>query len=121
MTDEEIRKVAEKAEYYKELLTRRRKILTALSDAGKLTKALDDALKGVRNKAHLEELYAPFKPAGKGTKLARARAAGLAPLAEHFWKSRPGSNASIAKDIAAYRTAAQENKWLYEKPEEVNS
>ena len=85
LDDTQLRDLQEQLIYQRELEERRASILSALSEAGKLTDELRDALCEADTKQRLEDLYLPYKPKRR-TRAQVAREAGLAPLAEMLWK-----------------------------------
>src|ERR1700728_2755518 len=54
--------IEEKAAYFRELEERRETVLNSISEQGKLTPALEAAMKTALDKTTLEDLYLPFKP-----------------------------------------------------------
>ncbi len=67
--------------YLRELEERRGAILESIAQQGKLTNALQGALREADTKQRLEDLYAPYKPKRR-TRAQIAREAGLEPLAD---------------------------------------
>ena len=58
----QIRTIAERHEYYKELLARRMTILKSIEEQGKLTEDLKNTILACYEKNELEDLYLPYKP-----------------------------------------------------------
>src|SRR4051794_23415171 len=85
----QIRTIAERHEYYKELLARRETILRSIEEQGKLTDELRNKISVCYEKHELEDLYLPFKPKRK-TKATVATEKGLGPLASFIWEQTPG-------------------------------
>jgi protein Tex len=83
LDDTQLRHLAERLDYLRELDARRQSILKSIEEQGKLDPALRQALLAAQTKTHLEELYLPFKPKRR-SKALLAREAGLAPLAEQL-------------------------------------
>ncbi len=81
LDDTQLRELAERLQYLRELDDRRETILNSIREQEKLTPALEAALYAAENKTTLEDLYLPYKPKRR-TKAQIAREAGLAPLAE---------------------------------------
>lgn len=81
LTDTEIRNLAEKLIYLRELDERRDSILKSIREQDKLTSELEHAILMADNKTTLEDLYLPYKPRRR-TKAGIAREAGLEPLAK---------------------------------------
>ncbi|MEO7072483.1 MAG: Tex family protein [Rhodanobacter sp.] len=80
LDDTQLRTLAERLDYLRELEDRRATILASVEDQGKLTDALKADLLAADTKARLEDLYLPFKPRRR-TRAQIAREAGLEPLA----------------------------------------
>jgi uncharacterized protein len=76
----QIRKIANKSQYYKELEERRETVLESIRSQGKLTPDLEESIIRTINKTELEDLYLPYRPK-KATRASKARDAGLEPLA----------------------------------------
>lgn len=80
LNDEQLRFLAERLYYLRELNERRTTILNTIKDLEKLTPELEAKILAADTKTRLEDLYLPFRPKRK-TKAAIAIAAGLEPLA----------------------------------------
>ena len=78
-----IRAIEEKRDYVVELEDRRRTILSAIDEQGKLTAELRRAIETCRAKSELEDLYLPYK-AKRRTRAMMARERGLEPLARRI-------------------------------------
>jgi uncharacterized protein len=76
----QIRAIEERRAYLQELDERRRAILAAISEQGKLTPELEQRILACTTKAELEDLYLPYKPRRR-TRATVARERGLEPLA----------------------------------------
>jgi uncharacterized protein len=81
LDDTQLRLLAERLVYLRELDDRRDTILKSIAEQGKLTPQLEAALYSSDNKTQLEDLYLPYKPKRR-TKAQIAREAGLEPLAD---------------------------------------
>ncbi len=81
LDDTQLRLLAERLVYLRELDDRRDTILKSIAEQGKLTPQLEAALYGSDNKTQLEDLYLPYK-SKRRTKAQIAREAGLEPLAD---------------------------------------
>ncbi len=79
LDDTQLRNLAERLGYLRELEDRRGTILKSIEEQGKLTPDLARAIGGAETKVALEDLYAPYKPKRR-TKAQIAREAGLEPL-----------------------------------------
>lgn len=85
----QIRDIAEKLEYFRELEERRETILQSIQEQGKLTPELEARIRAAMEKTGLEDLYLPYKPKRR-TKASIARDKGLEPLAQFLWDQKPG-------------------------------
>lgn len=80
LDDTQLRLLAERLDYLRELEKRREAILCSIEEQGKLTDALRETIEDAPTKQHLEDLYLPYKPKRR-TKAQIAREAGIEPLA----------------------------------------
>jgi len=80
LDDTQLRALAERLTYLRELDDRRTAIIESITTQGKLTPELAAALDAADTKARLEDLYLPYKPKRR-TRAQTAREAGLEPLA----------------------------------------
>jgi len=85
----QIRTIADRLDYYKELLTRRDTILKSIEEQGKLSDELKTRILGCYEKSELEDLYLPYKPKRK-TKASVAIEKGLEPLARFIYDQAAG-------------------------------
>lgn len=81
LDDTQLRHLAERLRYLRELTERKNAIVKSIEEQGKLTDALRAAIAAADNKTVLEDLYLPYKPKRR-TKAQIAHEAGLQPLAE---------------------------------------
>lgn len=81
LDDTQLRNLAERLQYLRELDERRQVVLKSISEQNKLTPELQAAIIVADTKVRLEDLYRPYMPKRR-TKAQVAREAGLAPLAE---------------------------------------
>ena len=79
LDDTQLRNLAERLSYLRELEARRASILDSIKGQGKLTGDLARAIAGAETKATLEDIYLPYKPKRR-TKAMIARENGLEPL-----------------------------------------
>jgi protein Tex len=86
----QIRDIADKLEYFRDLMSRRETILASIAEQGKLTDELKMAIEKTFDKSELEDLYLPYKPRRR-TKATIAREKGLEPLALYLWEQKPSS------------------------------
>ena len=80
LDDTQLRTLAERLGYLRELEDRRAAIVKSIEDQGKMTPELATAIASADTKARLEDLYLPYK-VKRRTKAQIAREAGLEPLA----------------------------------------
>ncbi|HME05455.1 MAG TPA: Tex family protein [Bryobacteraceae bacterium] len=80
----QIRAIQEKAEYFRELETRKKTVLKTIEELGKLTPELRAKIEASLDKNEVEDLYLPYKPKRR-TKAQMAREKGLEPLADYLW------------------------------------
>mgnify|MGYP002619606439 CR=1 FL=1 len=81
LDDTQLRTLAERLEYLRELESRRATVLASIDEQQKLTPSLRAEIESAETKQRLEDLYLPYKPKRR-TKAQIAREAGIAPLAE---------------------------------------
>ncbi|WP_232630311.1 Tex family protein [Methylobacterium sp. Leaf118] len=81
LDDAQLRMLAERLGYLRELSERRAAITESIRAQGKLTPDLQAAIAGAETKARLEDIYLPFRPKRR-SKALTAREAGLTPLAD---------------------------------------
>ena len=79
LDDTQLRTLAERLTYLRELEARRLAIRDSIAEQGKLTDDLARAIAGAETKATLEDIYLPFKPKRR-TRAMIARENGLEPL-----------------------------------------
>jgi uncharacterized protein len=87
LDDTQLRDLAERLAYLRELDARRDTILGSIRDQGKLTEELEGKIVAATTKAELEDIYLPYKPKRR-TKAEIARERGLGPLAETILGNR---------------------------------
>ncbi|MFQ8431217.1 Tex family protein [Amaricoccus sp. W119] len=101
LDDTQLRNLAERLGYLRELESRRATILASIGEQGKLTPELESKIAGAETKAVLEDLYLPYKPKRR-TRAMIAREKGLGPLAEAILADRGTAPQVLAE---AYVTA----------------
>ncbi|MDA5095288.1 Tex family protein [Aliiroseovarius sp. KMU-50] len=87
LDDTQLRKLADRLTYLREMEARREVILTSIKDQGKLTDDLAKSIAAADTKSTLEDLYLPYKPKRR-TKAMIARENGLEPLLEKIRNTR---------------------------------
>ena len=89
MLDEvQLRNIQAQYEYEQALEARKETIRQSLMDQGLWSNTLRQQLLAARQLQDVEDIYLPYRPK-KRTKASVARAAGLEPLADLFWKQDP--------------------------------
>ena len=101
LDDTQLRDLADRLTYLREMEARRATILGSIGEQGKLTPELETRLRAAVTKAELEDLYLPYKPKRR-TKAMIAREKGLGPLAEAILANRRTPPETLA---AAYVSA----------------
>ncbi|MBA2650198.1 MAG: RNA-binding transcriptional accessory protein [Legionella sp.] len=84
LDDSQLRHLAERLLYLRELDERRTVIINSISEQDKLTPELEQAILAADTKTRLEDLYLPYRPKRR-TKAQLAIEAGLEPLAHALW------------------------------------
>jgi uncharacterized protein len=95
LDDTQLRDLAERLAYLRELDARRDTILGSIREQGKLTTELEGKIIAATTKAELEDIYLPYKPKRR-TKAEIARERGLGPLAEAVLANRASVPAELA-------------------------
>lgn len=95
LDDTQLRDLAERLAYLRELDARRDTILGSIREQGKLTEELEGKIIAAATKAELEDIYLPYKPKRR-TKAEIARERGLGPLAEAILADRSLVPAELA-------------------------
>src|SRR3712207_3549960 len=96
LDDTQLRTLAERLAYLRELEARRAAITASITEQGKMTDALARALEGAGTKAELEDIYLPYKPKRR-TKAMIARENGLQPLFESILADRAADPVALAQ------------------------
>ncbi|PYE88787.1 Tex family protein [Phyllobacterium leguminum] len=111
LDDTQLRLLAERLSYLRELEARRSTIVESIRSQGKLTPELHAKLASVATKAELEDIYLPYKPKRR-TRAEIARERGLGPLAEAILADRKLVPAELAQsyitdDVPDVKTALE--------------
>lgn len=111
LDDTQLRLLAERLSYLRELEARRSTIVESIRSQGKLTPELLAKLGAVGTKAELEDIYLPYKPKRR-TRAEIARERGLGPLAESILADRKLVPAELAQsyltdDVPDIKTALE--------------
>ncbi len=96
LDDTQLRTLADRLAYLREMEARRETILNSIREQGKLTDALARSIAGAGTKAALEDIYLPFKPKRR-TKAMIARENGLEPLLESILADRAATPEELAQ------------------------
>ncbi|MEO9898627.1 MAG: Tex family protein [Paracoccaceae bacterium] len=108
LDDTQLRKLAERLSYLRDLEKRRTAILGEITNQGKLTHDLARSIAGAETKAVLEDLYLPFKPKRR-TKAMIARENGLEPLLRAILADRTIEPAIAAKEYLSEAVATEKD------------
>ena len=95
LDDTQLRTLAERLTYLRDMEARRATILEQIAAQGKLSEPLKAAIAGAETKAALEDLYLPFKPKRR-TKAMIARENGLEPLLDAILQDRAATPEKLA-------------------------
>lgn len=111
LDDTQLRNLAERLIYLRELAARRKSIFESIDGQGKMTDELARKIASVTTKAELEDLYLPYKPKRR-TKAEIARERGLQPLADAILADRMSDPQQLAvgyitEDVPDVKTALE--------------
>jgi uncharacterized protein len=95
LDDTQLRNLAERLIYLRELAARRKSIFESIDGQGKMTDELARKIAQVTTKAELEDLYLPYKPKRR-TRAEIAREKGLQPLADAILADRTSDPQKLA-------------------------
>ncbi len=96
LDDGQLRTLAERLVYLRELEARRAAIVESINGQGKMTDELMRKIAVVATKAELEDLYLPYKPKRR-TRAEIARERGLGPLADTILADRSKEPAALRR------------------------
>ena len=88
LDDQVIRAFADRLKYLRNFEDRKKTIVKAIDEQGKLTDEIAKKLDEAKTLTELEDIYRPFKPKRK-TRATEAIAKGLEPLADIIWNQKP--------------------------------
>ncbi len=97
LDDSQLRRLAERLNYLRDLEKRRASILDKITEQGKLTSELSRLIANADTKAVLEDLYLPYKTKRR-TKAMIARENGLEPLLTSILEQRAADPVKLAQD-----------------------
>lgn len=95
LDDTQLRNLAERLIYLRELAARRKSIFESIDGQGKMTDDLARKIAAVTTKAELEDIYLPYKPKRR-TRAEIAREKGLQPLADAILADRTSDPQQLA-------------------------
>ncbi len=95
LDDTQLRNLAERLTYLREMQARRTAIVASITEQGKMTDALALSLVKATTKAELEDIYLPYKPKRR-TRAMIARENGLQPLYDAILADRSTDPAMLA-------------------------
>ncbi|MDC0657272.1 Tex family protein [Leisingera sp. SS27] len=104
LDDTQLRTLAERLAYLRELEARRAAILDSIKGQEKLTDDLATAIAKAETKAQLEDIYLPYKPKRR-TKAMIARENGLEPLADSILENRSSDPEKLAESYVTEAVA----------------
>ena len=108
LDDVEVAEIKHWTEVFADMEKRKALIIKTIQDAGELTDALAQQIKGSVSASELEDIYLPFKPKRR-TKATIAVAAGLAPLAEKMYNVTISDPAREAAKFVGEKVASVED------------
>lgn len=108
LDDTQLRRLAERLSYLRDLEKRRASIVSEITGQGKLTDALARAIALADTKSVLEDLYLPFKPKRR-TKAMIARENGLEPLLRSILDDRAADPIVLAKGYLSDTVVAEKD------------
>ncbi|MCI5109501.1 MAG: RNA-binding transcriptional accessory protein [Marivita sp.] len=100
LDDTQLRTLADRLDYLRELEARRETIRHSIKEQGKLTDALSAAIASAETKAALEDIYLPYKPKRR-TKAMIARENGLEPLLRSILADRAADPEALAEGFVS--------------------
>ncbi|MBY4675597.1 Tex family protein [Marinobacterium arenosum] len=108
LDDGQLRTLAERLGYLRELNARRDTVLNSIREQGKLTTQLEQQILAADSKGRLEDLYLPYRPKRR-SKAEKAREAGLEPLAERLLQEPSANPQQVAKPFVQGDIASTED------------
>ena len=101
LDDEQLRALSERLAYLRGLEKRKEEVYAAISEQGKMTPEIEEALQNANILAEVEDIYRPYKQKKK-TRASVARERGLAPLAELICAQQADYEKSLEEEAVAY-------------------
>lgn len=91
MDDQMLRALDERLSYLRKLDDQKETVIHSITEQGKMTQEIEQALAKAQTLAQVEDIYRPFKPKRK-TRASIARARGLEPLADRLMQQKTGDD-----------------------------
>lgn len=107
LDDEQLRALYDRLNYLRGLEKRKEEVYRAISEQGKMTPEIEEALQNATILAEIEDIYRPYKQKKK-TRASVAKEKGLAPLAELLSAQKDRYDTSLT-DIAAEYISEEKN------------
>ena len=107
LDDEQLRALYDRLNYLRGLEKRKEEVYHAISEQGKMTPEIEEALQNATILAEIEDIYRPYKQKKK-TRASVAKEKGLAPLAELLSAQKDRYDTSLP-DIAAEYISEEKN------------
>jgi len=101
LDDEQLRALEDRLNYLRGLEKRKEEVRSAITEQGKMTLEIEEALASAQILAEVEDIYRPFKQKKK-TRASVAREKGLLPLAEILLAQSDSGDADLLKIAEAY-------------------
>ena len=101
LDDEQLRALEDRLNYLRGLEKRKEEVSAAITEQGKMTLEIEEALANAQILAEVEDIYRPFKQKKK-TRASTARERGLLPLAELLLEQRSVYEPDLITAAAAY-------------------
>ncbi len=112
MDEEQLRQLADRLVYQRNMAERKGTVLKSIEEQGKLTPELAAAIKKAETLQAVEDLYLPYKPKRR-TRATVARERGLEPLAKLVLEQplKPGPLAKVAAPFLSEEVPTAEDAW----------
>lgn len=118
LDDTQLRYLAERLHYIRELDERRTVVLQSIREQEKLTPELEKAILAADSKTRLEDLYLPYRPKRR-TKAQIAKEAGLEPLAQELLQNPAQDPAEMAQKFINPETGIEDAKAALEGARQI--
>lgn len=113
LDDTQLRNLASRLTYLRELSERKSVILKSIQEQEKLTPELSNAIQNCTSKTELEDLYLPYKPKRR-TKGQIAIEAGIEPLADKLLEDNQAEPESLAQEYINKEAGFEDTKAVLE-------